>query len=323
MTTDVATYRTRLRGLVVGGRVDVQQSPALRGDEGAALLTDLPRVDARQAIEPLMRHGIHLLPCLLWQDGEALAHQPLPATRLDGSVWQELAQQSARWGAARATETELGRSVRHHLAAPLHSLSSLLDTLQEDRDPGARFHRMLALAQISALGLAGSADALATLMLVGQAKLECSELDLSQLCAQRLVELAASQPPSADVQISPDMKVWADPATLRLALQALLSNALKFSAKTERPRVQVRLLQGRTHDLICVEDNGVGFAVEHAQGLFQPFERIHLQSEFPGLGLGLALVQAVAHRHGGWAWCDRGEPGCTAFVLALPRAPNG
>lgn len=321
---DVAGFRTRLRGLVLGGRAEAPLPPALRGGAGADLLTDLPRIDASRDPETLIRHGIHLLPCLVWQDGEDLVSMPLPAKALGDAVWQELADQAPRWRNARAPAPleDLARALRHHLAAPLHSQAGLLEVLREASDPGAQFHRMLQVAQQSAQQLAASADRLAALMQIEQTPLDRGTLDLSALCAQWLAELRGRREGDVQIELSEGMTVWADPVALRLALQALLDNALKFSAGVAAPRLRVQVRRAPGHDLICVEDNGAGLAVEHAPALFRPFERIHLQSEFPGLGLGLALAQAVARRHQGGCWCDMGEPGLSIFVMALPRAPQ-
>jgi len=288
---------------------------------GAAALAGLPYTQALQEPARLRVLGLSLVPCLLWHSpgGTLLplvCHEP-PCTTED---WLALLEQAQRRLALPPPKQgdELARCLKHSLAAPLHSQARLLEALREVRDPGAGFHHMLELACQGAQRLAGSVDGLVALLRLEQAELELGTLDVSSLCAQLLAELQSGSPAPLQLQVEPDMQVCADAQSLRLALRALLSNALKFGRRLAR----VGLLQAPGFDVLSVEDDGAGFAIARAQGLFKPFERLHLQSEYPGLGLGLATVRAVAQRHGGWAWCDVGEPGRTAFLLALPRAEH-
>lgn len=125
-------------------------------------------------------------------------------------------------------------------------------------------------------------------------------------------------------QFGPLPVVKGDPALLRQLFQNLLGNALKFHRQGVPPIVTIRAdrLAGTPDEFvtISVTDNGIGFAPEHAERIFLPFDRLHGRSEFEGTGLGLAICRRVVQRHGGQIHAT-GNPGRGAtFVFTLPAA---
>jgi signal transduction histidine kinase len=95
---------------------------------------------------------------------------------------------------------------------------------------------------------------------------------------------------------------------LRNALVNLLGNAWKYTARTEGPEVAVGMRVVAGESRFFVKDNGAGFDMAHAGQLFEPFHRLHRESEFTGTGLGLASVKRIVERHGGRVWAEA-EPG--------------
>ncbi len=104
----------------------------------------------------------------------------------------------------------------------------------------------------------------------------------------------------------------------------LLGNAWKYTAGCAAPSVRIyaELDGGRLYH--CVADNGVGFDMRHAARLFTPFQRLHRQDEFPGIGIGLATVQRVVRRHGGTlsATAAVGQGATFRFHLPSPEEPG-
>ncbi|WP_430432928.1 sensor histidine kinase [Methyloversatilis sp.] len=86
---------------------------------------------------------------------------------------------------------------------------------------------------------------------------------------------------------------------LRQVFVNLIGNALKFSSRSPQPRVEVFVESRRGIAAICVRDNGVGFDPAYADRLFGVFQRMHGAEEFPGTGVGLAIVKRIVERHGG------------------------
>jgi light-regulated signal transduction histidine kinase (bacteriophytochrome) len=86
---------------------------------------------------------------------------------------------------------------------------------------------------------------------------------------------------------------------IELVMQNLLSNAWKYSAHRAIAIIEVFAEDLESGRRFCVTDNGAGFDMAYANRLFQPFQRLHRQEEFPGTGIGLATVQRIVQRHGG------------------------
>ena len=116
----------------------------------------------------------------------------------------------------------------------------------------------------------------------------------------------------------PGVIVQGDPNLLEIALTNLLSNAFKFTARQPQPRVEFGQLDLDGKTACYVRDNGVGFDMANAKRLFGAFHRLHHQSEFPGTGVGLAIVQRVVHRHGGEVWAEAQKGRGATFFFTLP-----
>jgi light-regulated signal transduction histidine kinase (bacteriophytochrome) len=111
----------------------------------------------------------------------------------------------------------------------------------------------------------------------------------------------------------------ADAALLRQVWANLVGNALKYSGKRKDAHVEIGGQQDPEESVYWVRDNGVGFDPRYSAKLFGVFQRLHRTEEFPGTGVGLAIVQRVVARHGGRVWAESklGEGAC--FYFSLPR----
>jgi two-component system, sensor histidine kinase and response regulator len=84
----------------------------------------------------------------------------------------------------------------------------------------------------------------------------------------------------------------------------LVDNALKFTQKVPKPKIEVGITTSKHKEAYFVKDNGAGFDKTYANNLFAPFVRLHEEDEFPGIGIGLAIVQRIIRRHGGEVWAE-------------------
>jgi two-component system, chemotaxis family, sensor kinase Cph1 len=128
---------------------------------------------------------------------------------------------------------------------------------------------------------------------------------------------------SIEWQIEELPSVAGDTNLIKLALNNLLSNAVKFTRPRDPAVIRVRPVEFDGQVGVAVEDNGVGFKMAYAGKLFGMFQRLHRSDEFEGNGAGLAIVQRIAHKHGGRVWAEA-EPGKGAtFYLTLGSGEAG
>jgi two-component system, sensor histidine kinase and response regulator len=235
---------------------------------------------------------------------------------------QTLQQRTAALEAANRELEAFNYSVAHDLRAPLRGIDSFSQLLIErysqrlDHEGLAYLNRVRAAAS----RMSQLIDALLSSAQVGRSDMQPLDLDFSQLVQSVTSELAAANPDrNVPMVIAPGMRAYADPRMLRIVVANLLENAWKFTARRQRPAVEVGPVQNTALPTYYVRDNGAGFDPAYASRLFGAFQRLHPDREFPGTGIGLAIVQRVIARHGGTVWADsRPDQGAT-FYFTLPR----
>jgi light-regulated signal transduction histidine kinase (bacteriophytochrome) len=155
---------------------------------------------------------------------------------------------------------------------------------------------------------------------ISRAEMTMTRLDLGKLAGSVAQELSEGYP-GAVIEFGRLPQVTGDESTVRLVLVNLVENALKFSSRQPQPRVEIGTARRDGQDWIFVRDNGVGFDMRYTGKLFGVFQRMHPESQFPGMGVGLAIVKRVVDRHHGRVWAES-EPGQGAtffFSLGEPR----
>ncbi len=230
----------------------------------------------------------------------------------------EQAESSNRALAALNEELEaFSYSVSHDLRAPLRSVDGFSRALLEDYGDKLDADGVDALQRIQSASerMDTLIEDLLRLAKVNRTELRLAPVDLSAL-AHEIAEGIDQAHESAAThwQIDPGITVRADRALLRIALQNLLQNAWKFSRGVQDPRVRVGATHRGDEQVVSVADNGVGFDMAHADHLFQAFQRLHDARDFPGTGIGLAIVQRIIRRHGGQVWAEaRPNAGASIF----------
>jgi len=214
-------------------------------------------------------------------------------------------------------------SVSHDLRSPLRAIDGYTRIIRDDyhaafsTEAHTLFSRMLAaVARMSEL-----IDDLLELSRVSRRPLRRAPLNLSDTARVVTAELAQRHPDHhVTVEIEEDLNVVADAKLLQIAIENLLGNAWKFTAKQPDARVRFHRFTENDEIVFCVEDNGAGFDMRYADKLFGAFQRLHTDRDFEGTGIGLATVARIIQRHGGRVWAV-GEPDQGArFYFTLGEA---
>lgn len=262
--------------------------------------------------------SIMLFSALIWRTGSQL--NQFDAERERNRVdMQELNRTLAQRVADRTTElTESNReleafaySVSHDLRAPLRAIDGFSGIVFEEYAaalvPEAQGYLERIRANARKMGCL--IDDLLAFSRLGRQIVRSEQIDTSALVRECLDTLRTTHA-ERDVEIAlgdlPDCR--GDPIMLSQVWMNLIDNAYKFTAKHGNARIEIggRVENGESTYTVC--DNGAGFDMRYADKLFNVFQRLHGETEFPGTGVGLATVQRVVQRHGGRVWAAA-EPG--------------
>ena len=212
-------------------------------------------------------------------------------------------------------------SVSHDLRAPLRSVDgfthALIESSHDKLDTVEREYLQRVRAASHRMGRL--IDDLLHLSRVGRREMRIQAANLSDLAVSVSHDLQTSDPSRrVDFVITPELYCKGDERLLKIVLENLLGNAWKFTGKTQSARIEFGRGVKDGTEAFYVRDNGAGFDMTYADKLFTPFARLHGASEFPGTGIGLAVVQRIINRHGGRLWAE-GEPNHGATIwFALP-----
>jgi signal transduction histidine kinase len=213
-------------------------------------------------------------------------------------------------------------SVSHDLRAPVRAIGGFCNLIAKDHGSGfdSETHRKLGVIKSEATRMGTLIDDLLAFSRLGRKALKLVDFDMTDV-ARRIfdrlqrdrtdstVDFRLANLPAATGDVSLFEQVWSN----------LLSNALKFSAKRMRPSIEIGGSDDGHELTYWIRDNGAGFDPQHAGKLFQPFQRLHHDADFPGTGVGLALVHRIVTRHGGRIWALSTPEGGATFFFTLPR----
>jgi two-component system, sensor histidine kinase and response regulator len=231
-------------------------------------------------------------------------------------------EHTAELAAANQELEAFSYSVSHDLRAPLRHIdgfAGLLAKHLESRldETGRRYLTTIsgAAKQMDAL-----IDDLLTFSRIGSAELRRTWVDLAGLVREVRGIL---EPETAGRHITWEIgdlpEVQGDPRLLRLVLQNLIGNALKYTRTRREARIEIGVRREATEIVLFIRDNGVGFDMRYAERLFGVFQRLHTSTEFEGTGIGLASVRRIVRRHGGRVWAEGEVDRGASFSFALPN----
>lgn len=194
-------------------------------------------------------------------------------------------------------------SVSHDLRAPLRAIDGFSQALLEDysNQLDEQGKNYLDRVRAATQRMGQLIDDMLSLSRITRAEMRHETVDLTAIASDVLEELQKDQPErKVEWQVEPKLVAEGDPQLLRALLTNLLGNAWKYTSKTAAAKIELGAIRNAddTTDFF-VRDNGAGFDMAYADKLFGAFQRLHTSAEFPGTGIGLAIVQRIIHRHGG------------------------
>jgi len=214
-------------------------------------------------------------------------------------------------------------SISHDLQAPLRILNGhsaiLLEDYGDTLDDEAK--RLLGSIRRNTQKMNDLIKDLLKFSKSGRQEVEKSEIDTTKLVSTILLELETSTPPKATIILNPLLPVFADCSLVTQVWINLISNAIKYSAKKENPKIEIGSIQHENEVVHYVKDNGVGFDTAYADKLFGVFQRLHKASDFEGNGVGLAIVKRIISKHGGRVWAESKPNEGASFYFSLPGVP--
>ncbi len=241
---------------------------------------------------------------------------------LNAELEQRVVERTAQLQAANEKLEAFSNSVSHDLRAPLRHVLGYAGLLREDAGRSLSEANLGHLESISTAveQMAHLIEDLLTFSRIGQSEMRTTEVNLDQFIQETLSDFRTDTKERNIVwEIHPLPVIWANRALLRIALVNLISNAVKFTGKRARARIEIGCApSGDGETVIFIQDNG-RFRSKCTAKLFGVFQRLHNHDDFEGTGIGLANVRRVIEGHGGRTWAEGVVDGGATFYFSLPK----
>ncbi len=236
------------------------------------------------------------------------------------------AEMRARAAALEEINAELesfSYSVSHDLHAPVRAIVGYARAIREEHGAGLDEdgRRLLAVVHDEGVRLGALIDDLLAFSRLARQPIEKEPIDMVALVRDVLAEETGRTGSfSATIEVAALPPAHGDRALLRHVWFNLISNALKFSSRRERPQITIGGEVAGGYATYRIRDNGIGFDMHYAGKLFGVFARLHREDEFPGTGVGLAIVRRIVERHGGSVLAYGAPDAGATFTITLPVA---
>ena len=214
-------------------------------------------------------------------------------------------------------------SISHDLRAPLLFVKDFAERLERDfaQPLGEEGSRIVRVIRDGSRSMDDMVVGLLAFSRASRQPLRLVQLDMAPIVQAMLKETRALYPDSkAEVEVGALAPAAADPTVIRHVWSNLIGNAFKYSARRSLPRIRISGHIAGDEAIYEVQDNGAGFDMRYADKLFGVFKRLHNAADFPGTGVGLAIVHRIVTRHGGRVWVESAPDAGACFRFSLPAS---
>jgi len=212
-------------------------------------------------------------------------------------------------------------TVAHDLRSPLRIINSYCSIIMEDHSPvlDQDIQQLLKVIADHTDRMGKMIEDLLNFAKLGKSEVEKRKINTTRLVHKVLAELEIKPSNRLQIDIKKLPIISADYALMNLVFSNLISNAAKYSKNSYPAKIEVGTIEQHGNTSFYVKDNGAGFDMNYADKLYQPFQRLHSQSEFEGSGIGLATVKRIIDKHHGKIWAESTINQGTTFYFALPQ----
>ncbi len=239
---------------------------------------------------------------------------------MNNELERKVIERTAQFEAVNKELEAFSYSVSHDLRAPLRAIDGYASMVEEDYEKllDDEGKRLLGNIQQNAKKMSNLIDDLLAFSRLGKKVIQKKPLDMNELLEGVLIDLGKAQEHHAAISSDELLPAFGDYSLIHQVLINLVSNAVKYSSKKEKPQVHISSRKEDRYVVYTVRDNGVGFDMKYAHKLFGVFQRLHTMDEFEGTGVGLAIVQRIVTKHGGQVEADSVPDEGSAFSFSLP-----
>jgi light-regulated signal transduction histidine kinase (bacteriophytochrome) len=212
-------------------------------------------------------------------------------------------------------------SVSHDLRAPLRAVIGYTKMLEEDYSSrlDVEAKRITGIIKNSTLKMGNLIDDLLTFFRTGRNEIVKSTIDNNEMVEEIIKGMDGEIRGNVEWCVHPLPAVRADMNMMRQVWINLISNAVKYSGKSNMPKIEIDSQQLDGQTVFFVKDNGIGFNEKYAGKLFRVFQRLHSSEAYEGTGVGLAIVEKIITKHNGKIWVEAAVNKGATFFFSIPN----